>query len=58
MDAAYYTFPSQQYREGMVTETPDNFLFGLKVAKAFKLGDAKRMRLAALDDPDLEPLWK
>jgi tetratricopeptide (TPR) repeat protein len=26
--------------------------------KAFKLGDAKKMKLAALDDPDLEPLWK
>ena len=26
--------------------------------KAFKLGDGERMRLAALDDPDLEPLWK
>lgn len=26
--------------------------------KAFKLGDARRMRLAALKDPDLEPLWK
>jgi hypothetical protein len=26
--------------------------------KAFKLGDAKKMKLAALDDPDLEPLWR
>lgn len=26
--------------------------------KAFKIGDAKEMKLAALDDPDLEPLWK
>ena len=26
--------------------------------KAFALGDAKQMKLAALDDPDLEPLWK
>jgi len=26
--------------------------------KAFKLGDAKDMRRAALDDPDLQPLWK
>jgi tetratricopeptide (TPR) repeat protein len=26
--------------------------------KAFKMGDAGAIRLAALDDPDLEPLWK
>jgi tetratricopeptide (TPR) repeat protein len=26
--------------------------------KAFKLGDAKKMKLAAIDDPDLEPLWR
>lgn len=26
--------------------------------KAFKLGDAKKMKLAALDDPALEPLWR
>jgi tetratricopeptide (TPR) repeat protein len=25
--------------------------------QAFKLGDSKKMKLAALDDPDLEPLW-
>jgi len=25
--------------------------------KAFALGDAKEMKLRALDDPDLEPLW-
>jgi tetratricopeptide (TPR) repeat protein len=25
--------------------------------KAFALGDASQMKLAALDDPDLEPLW-
>ena len=31
VDAAYYTFPSQQHLEGMVTQTPDDFLFGLKV---------------------------
>jgi uncharacterized protein YecE (DUF72 family) len=31
VDAAYYTFPSQQYLEGMVFQTPDDFLFGLKV---------------------------
>jgi tetratricopeptide (TPR) repeat protein len=26
--------------------------------KAFALGDARKMKLAALDDPDLQPLWK
>ncbi len=26
--------------------------------KAFKLGDLKKIRLMALDDPDLEPLWR
>jgi tetratricopeptide (TPR) repeat protein len=28
------------------------------LAKAFKLGEAKKMKQAALDDPDLEPLWE
>ena len=28
------------------------------LAKAFALGDAREMKLAALDDPDLEPLWR
>ena len=31
IDAAYYTFSSQQYLEGMVLHTPEDFLFGLKV---------------------------
>jgi uncharacterized protein YecE (DUF72 family) len=31
VDAAYYSFPSQQYLEGMVLLAPDDFLFGLKV---------------------------
>ncbi len=31
VDAAYYNFPSQQYLEGMVNQTPDDFRFGLKV---------------------------
>lgn len=26
--------------------------------KAFELGEAKELKLAALQDPDLEPLWK
>jgi hypothetical protein len=28
------------------------------LAKAFKLGDPKKIKLMALDDPDLEPLWR
>ncbi len=28
VDAAYYTFPSQRYLDGMVAQVPDNFLFG------------------------------
>jgi uncharacterized protein YecE (DUF72 family) len=31
VDAAYYTFPSKKYLEGMVDQTPDDFVFGLKV---------------------------
>jgi uncharacterized protein YecE (DUF72 family) len=31
VDAAYYTFPSPQYLEGLVNQTPDDFLFGFKV---------------------------
>ena len=31
VDAAYYSFPSQQYLESMVNQTPDDFMFGLKV---------------------------
>ncbi len=26
--------------------------------EAFRLGDPKKLKLMALDDPDLEPLWK
>ena len=26
--------------------------------KAFAIGDSKQLKLMALDDPDLEPLWK
>ena len=37
VDAAYYTFPSQQYLEGMVEQTPDDFLFGLKVTDAITI---------------------
>src|SRR3954452_13529576 len=31
VDAAYYAFPSQKYLEGLVQQTPDDFLFALKV---------------------------
>ncbi len=37
VDAAYYAFPSQQYLEGMVNQTPDDFLFGLKVTDAITI---------------------
>lgn len=37
LDAAYYTFPSRQYLEGMVNQTPDDFLFGLKVTDAITI---------------------
>ncbi len=37
VDAAYYTFPSQQYLERMVNQTPDDFLFGLKVTDAITI---------------------
>ena len=37
VDAAYYAFPSQQYLEGMVNQTPDEFVFGLKVTDAITL---------------------
>ena len=26
--------------------------------KAFKLGDPKKIKLMALEDPDLQPLWR
>ena len=31
VDAAYYTFPSQQYLENLVKQTPNDFMFGFKV---------------------------
>jgi uncharacterized protein YecE (DUF72 family) len=34
VDAAYYTFPSERYLTGMVEQTPDDFLFALKVTDA------------------------
>jgi uncharacterized protein YecE (DUF72 family) len=37
VDAAYYSFPSQQYLEGMVSQVPEDFLFGFKVTDAITL---------------------
>lgn len=37
VDAAYYTFPSQQYIEGMVNLTLDDFLFAFKVTDAITI---------------------
>jgi uncharacterized protein YecE (DUF72 family) len=37
VDAAYYTFPSRQYLEGMVGQTPGDFVFGLKVTDAITI---------------------
>src|SRR5262249_5774653 len=34
VDAAYYSFPSQQYLEGMANQVPEDFLFGFKVTDA------------------------
>ncbi len=35
--AAYSTYPSAQYLEGMVCQTADDFLFGLKVTDAITI---------------------
>jgi len=37
VDAAYYTFPSQQYLEGMANQVPEDFLFALKVTDAITI---------------------
>jgi uncharacterized protein YecE (DUF72 family) len=37
VDAAYYTFPSQQYLEGMANQVPEDFLFGFKVTDAITI---------------------
>jgi uncharacterized protein YecE (DUF72 family) len=37
VDAAYYTFPSQQYLEGMDNQVPRDFRFGLKVTDAITI---------------------
>jgi uncharacterized protein YecE (DUF72 family) len=37
VDAAYYTFPSPRYLEGMASQVPQDFLFGFKVTDAITL---------------------
>lgn len=37
VDAAYYTFPSQQYLEGLANQVPEDFLFGFKVTDAITI---------------------
>jgi uncharacterized protein YecE (DUF72 family) len=37
VDAAYYTFPSHKYLEGMASQVPDDFLFGFKVTDAITI---------------------
>jgi len=37
VDAAYYTFPSRQYLEGLANQVPEDFLFGFKVTDAITI---------------------
>jgi len=37
VDAAYYKFPDQRYLEGMVSQVPEDFLFGFKVTDEITL---------------------
>jgi len=37
VDAAYYTFPSRQYLEGMAEKVPEDSLFGFKVTDAITI---------------------
>src|SRR5258707_2149418 len=53
VDAAYYTFPSQQYQERMVNQTLDDFLFGLKVTDAITI--KKFPKLDRFGDQDGKP---
>src|SRR6266567_7870120 len=49
VDAAYYTFPSQQYLEGMVAQVPEDFVFGFKVTDAITVKKfPKRDRFGAM----------
>jgi uncharacterized protein YecE (DUF72 family) len=37
VDAAYYTFPTEKYLQGMVNQTPDDFRFAFKVTDAITI---------------------
>jgi uncharacterized protein YecE (DUF72 family) len=37
VDAAYYTFPSRQYLDGMANQVPEDFRFGFKVTDAITI---------------------
>ena len=37
VDAAYYTFLSRRYLEGMALQTPDDFLFSFKITDAITI---------------------
>lgn len=37
VDAAYYTFPSEKYLQGMADQVPDDFRFGFKVTDAITI---------------------
>jgi uncharacterized protein YecE (DUF72 family) len=37
VDAAYYSFPSHKYLQGMANQVPEDFLFGFKVTDAITL---------------------
>lgn len=37
VDAAYYTFPSRQYLEGLAAQVPEDFRFGFKVTDAITI---------------------
>jgi uncharacterized protein YecE (DUF72 family) len=43
VDAAYYTFPTRQYLEGMAVQVPESFLFGLKVTDAITMKKFPRL---------------
>jgi uncharacterized protein YecE (DUF72 family) len=56
VDAAYYTFPSRQYLEGMAEQVPDDFRFGLKVTDAITIKNFPNLdrfgELAGKPNPD------
>jgi len=53
VDAAYYTFPSQQYLDGMAGQVPDDFQFGFKVTDAITI--KKYPKLARFGDQAGKP---